>query len=176
MCMKKLFCICLSGLLFLCGTSCSARLTVDNSVSGDLDLNRYLGDWYEIARFDHPFERGLSFCKANYSLREDGKVAVVNSGIKNGKPKESKGKAKLTDDSRVLRVSFFGPFYGDYRILLLDEGYQWVLVGGSSDEFLWILSRTPQLTDEVRKTILSESARRGYDISKLIWVEQQKQS
>ena len=70
----------------------------------------------------------------------------------------------------------FGPFYGDYRILLLDEGYQWVLVGGSSDEFLWILSRTPQLTDEVRETILSESARRGYDISKLIWVEQQKQS
>lgn len=72
-----------------------------------------------------------------------------------------------------MRVSFFGPFYSDYRILLLDEDYQWVLVGGSNEKYLWILSRTPQLTDETHTTILDEATRRGYDVSKLIWVEQE---
>lgn len=144
------------------------------AVSQDiLELDRYLGDWYEIARFDHVFERGLSHSKASYTLREDGKVQVLNSGIKAGAPKEARGKAKLTPDPRVLRVSFFGPFYGDYRIMLLDEDYQWVLVGGSSDKFLWILARTSQISDEVRETILAEATRRGYDVGKLIWVEQE---
>jgi len=167
--MKYLFTI-LTALMTL--FSCSAQPKVDNSVSGELDLNRYLGSWYEIARFDHKFERGLSFCKANYSLREDGKVAVVNSGIKDGKPKEANGKAKLTADPRVLRVSFFGPFYGDYRIMLLDPDYQWVLIGGSNHKYLWILARDPKLPDDVRETILAEAVRRGYDTGKLIWVEQ----
>ncbi|MCR4564863.1 MAG: lipocalin family protein [Bacteroidales bacterium] len=171
--MKKFLNFCLVAVV-LCGVNvaCSGPLTVDNSVSGNLDLNKYLGDWYEIARFDHSFERGLSCCKANYSLREDGKVAVLNTGIKKGKPSEAKGKAKLTDNPRVLRVSFFGPFYGDYRILMLDEDYQWVLVGGGSDDFLWILAREPKLDDEVREQILGEATRRGYDVSQLIWVEQ----
>ena len=172
--MKKFLNFCLLAVV-LCwvNVSCSGPLTVDNSVSGELDLNRYLGDWYEIARFDHSFERGLSFCKANYSLREDGKVAVLNTGMKSGKPSEANGKAKLTDNPRVLRVSFFGPFYGDYRILMLDEDYQWVLVGGGSDDFLWILAREPKLSDEVREQILAEAIRRGYDVNKLIWVEQE---
>ncbi len=155
-----------------CLFACNAQPKVDNSVSGDLQLDKYLGDWYEIARFDHKFERGLNFCKANYSIREDGKIQVLNTGIKNGKPKESKGKAKFTDNPRILRVSFFGPFYGDYRIMLLDPDYQWVLVGGSSEKYLWIMSRTPHLTEEVKATILAEATRRGYDIEKLIWVEQ----
>lgn len=154
-------------------TGCKAQSQVDNSVSGDLDLDRYLGDWYEIARFDHKFERGIQYCKANYSLREDGKVAVLNTGIKDGKLSEAKGKAKLTDNPRILRVSFFGPFYGDYRIMLLDEDYQWVLVGGSDENYLWILARTPKISDEVKETILAEATRRGYDVSKLIWVEQE---
>lgn len=172
--MKKFLNFCLLAVV-LCWVngSCSGPLTVDNSVSGELDLNRYLGDWYEIARFDHSFERGLSFCKANYSLREDGKVAVLNTGMKSGKPSEANGKAKLTDNPRVLRVSFFGPFYGDYRILMLDEDYQWVLVGGGSDKFLWILAREPKLSDEVREQILAEAIRRGYDVNKLIWAEQE---
>ena len=157
--------------LFFC-MSCTAQPQVDNSVAGSLKLDQYLGDWYEIARFDHSFERGIQFSKANYSLREDGKVQVLNSGIKDGKPKEAKGKAKLTDNPRILRVSFFGPFYSDYRVMLLDPDYQWVLVGGSSDKYLWILSRTPELTDSVRETILAEAIRRGYDVNKLIWVEQ----
>jgi lipocalin len=153
-------------------TGCKVQSKVDNSVSGDLQLDKYLGEWYEIARFDHRFERGMQFCKAQYTLREDGKVAVLNTGIKDGKPKEANGKAKLTDNPRILRVSFFGPFYGDYRIMLLSPDYQWVLIGGSNAKYLWILSRTPKLTDDVRETILAEATRRGYDVSKLIWVEQ----
>ena len=159
------------GLCTLLG--CQAQPKVDNSVSGTLDLDRYLGQWYEIARFDHRFERGIEYAKADYSLRGDGKVAVVNSGIKDGQPKESKGKAKFTDNPRVLRVSFFGPFYGDYRIMLLDPDYQWVLIGGSDESYLWIMSRKPRLDASVRKTILAEATRRGYDISKLIWVKQE---
>ena len=154
-------------------TGCKAQTKVDNSVSGDLNLDKYLGTWYEIARFDHKFERGIQLCKAQYSLREDGKVAVLNTGIKNGEPSEARGKAKLTDNPRILRVSFFGPFYGDYRIMLLDEDYQWVLVGGSDDSYLWILARTPKISDEVKETILADATRRGYDVGKLIWVEQE---
>ena len=157
--------------IILC-IGCTKQTKVDNSVSGDLQLDQYLGSWYEIARFDHKFERGISFSLAQYSLRDDGKVAVLNTGIKDGQPSEAKGKAKFTDTPRILRVSFFGPFYGDYRILLLDEDYQWVLVGGSNEKYLWILSRTPQLTDESRTTILAEATKRGYDVSKLICVEQ----
>ncbi len=153
--------------------SCSAPLTVDNSVSGDLKLDKYLGEWYEIARFDHKFERGISHSKAEYTLNENGTVKVVNSGIKNGKPKESKGKAKLTDDPRILRVSFFGPFYGDYRILWIDIFYNTAIVGGGSDDFLWILSRHPQIDPITRGLILDEATKRGYDIDKLIWVEQE---
>ena len=161
--------------LIMCFTffaGCNAQTKVDNSVSGDLNLDKYLGDWYEIARFDHKFERGIQFCKANYSLREDGKVAVKNTGIKNGKPSEANGKAKFTDNPRVLRVSFFGPFYGDYRIMHLDPDYQWVLVGGSDESYLWILARTSKISDKVKETMLNEAMRRGYDVNKLIWVEQ----
>ena len=169
--MKKLLTLLIMCLCFF--TGCKAQSKVDNSVSGDLNLDRYLGDCYEIARFDHKFERGIQFCKAQYSLREDGKVAVLNTGIKNGEPSEAKGKAKLTDNPRILRVSFFGPFYGDYRIMLLDEDYQWVLVGGSDESYLWILARAPKISDEVKDTILAEATRRGYDVGKLIWVEQE---
>ena len=157
--------------ILLC-TACVAQPKVDNTVSGDLKLDQYLGDWYEIARFDHSFERGIQFSKANYTLREDGKVQVINSGIKDGKAKESKGKAKLTDNPRILKVSFFGPFYSDYRVMLLDADYQWALIGSGSAKYLWILSRTPELPKETLDTFLVEAQRRGYDTSKLIWVKQ----
>lgn len=169
--MKALISILAAG-LFLC-IGCAAQPEVDNSVAGDLQLEQYLGDWYEIARFDHRFERGIQFSKANYTLREDGKVQVLNSGIKDGKARQALGKAKLTDNPRILMVSFFGPFYSDYRVMLLDPDYQWVLIGGSSAKYLWILSRTPQLSDEVREFLLSEATRRGYDVGQLIWVEQE---
>jgi lipocalin len=109
--------------------------------------------------------------KATYKLCADGKIEVLNTGIKNGKPKESKGKAKATDTTGLLRVSFFGPFYSDYRILLIDKDYQYALIGSSSDSYLWILSRRAQLTKETKELILKEAQRRGYDTSKLIWVK-----
>ncbi|MBO4565447.1 MAG: lipocalin family protein [Bacteroidaceae bacterium] len=147
-------------------------MTVDNSVVDSLDLNRYLGDWYEIARFDHSFEQGMDFCKANYTLREDGKIDVLNTGIKDGEPEEAEGIGKLTDTPALLRVSFFGPFYSDYRVMMLDSAYQYALIGSGSDDYLWILSRTPKLEDDVKAAILAEAKRRRYDTEKLIWVKQ----
>lgn len=150
----------------------SRAQSVDNSTVKTLDLNSYLGTWYELARFDHSFERGLQEVMTFYELREDGKIDVINSGIKNGKYKVAYGKAKLTDEAGVLRVSFFGPFYSDYRVLMLDDDYEYALVGGKNDKYLWILSRNPELEDEDYDKILTEASRRGYDISRLIWIEQ----
>lgn len=150
-----------------------AQKTVDNSTVPTLDQNRYLGEWYEIARFDHGFERGMEQTKALYTLREDGKIDVTNTGVKDGEPKVANGKAKTTDNPALLRVSFFGPFYSDYRVMLIDPDYQYVLVGSGSDKYLWILSRTPQLSETAKNELLSEASRRGYDTSKLIWVKQE---
>lgn len=158
--------------VLLCLLVGCSKLTVDNSVVTNFDLNRFLGNWYEIARFDHSFERGMEQTKATYVLRKDGKVDVLNTGIKEGKYSEAKGVAKLTDTPSLLRVSFWGPFYSDYRIMLLDDDYQYALVGGGSDDYLWILSRTPQISNEVKDKILAEAQKRGYDTDKLIWVKQ----
>jgi lipocalin len=154
-------------------TGCrSTRQSVDLTPVTNVDLPRYLGQWYEIARFDHWFERGMSHTKANYAMREDGDIQVVNSGLKDGKIKTSTGKAKRTDQQGLLRVSFFWPFYGDYRILWLADDYQYALVGGSDSGYLWILSRKSTIDLSIKNSILSEARRRGYDTDNLIWVEQ----
>ena len=153
-------------------SACDAT-EIDNSTVKSVDLNRYLGSWYEIAKYDHVFERGLDYAMANYTLRDDGKIDVLNTGIKDGRAKDAKGIAKTTNIPGLLKVSFFGPFYSDYRIMMLDTNYQYVLVGGSNDKYLWILSRTPQLDDATKTLILAEANRRGYDTGKLIWVKQQ---
>ena len=151
---------------------CVSGPKVDNAPVAALDLNRYLGEWYEIARFDHSFERGIEQAKANYTLNEDGTIKVVNSGIKNGKPKTAIGKGKLTDTPALLRVSFFGPFYADYRVMMIDDDYAYALVGSGGADYLWILARTPTISDAVKSALLVEARRRGYDTSKLIWVKQ----
>lgn len=166
--MKKFFLMALSAMLF---TGCeSAKL--DNSTVKSVDLSRYLGSWYEIARFDHSFERGMEYAMAHYTMRDDGKIDVLNTGIKDGRAKDAKGIAKTTNQQGLLRVSFFGPFFSDYRIMLLDENYQYVLVGGSTNRFLWILSRTPKLDEATLSLILAEADRRGYDTTRLLWVKQ----
>lgn len=167
--MKKMFFMALAAMFF---SACDAT-EIDNSTVKAVDLNRYLGSWYEIAKYDHVFERGLDYAMANYTLREDGKIDVLNTGIKDGRAKDAKGIAKTTNIPGLLKVSFFGPFYSDYRIMMLDTNYQYVLVGGSNDKYLWILSRTPQLDDATKALILAEADKRGYDTSKLIWVKQQ---
>lgn len=157
-------------ILLLCMVCGCTKLTVDNSVVDSLDVNRYLGEWYEIARYDHRFERGMENTRAIYSMRDDGMIDVINTGVKDGERKESKGKAKLTDTPALLRVSFFGPFYSDYRVMMLDADYQYALIGSGSDDYLWILSRKPSLPDTVKQQVIKEAQRRGYDTSKLIWV------
>ena len=141
----------------------------------EFKLSRYLGKWYEIARFDHVFERGLTNVTAEYRLRDDGKIDVINSGWKNGKLKVANGKAKqpepLTEPSR-LKVSFFLFFYSEYNILLLDDEYNYALVGSKSSDYLWMLSRTPYIPDETKEAMLAEAVKLGYDTSKLIWVDQ----
>lgn len=157
-------------ILLLCMVCGCTKLTVDNSVVDNLDVNRYLGEWYEIARYDHRFERGMENTRAIYSMRDDGMIDVINTGVKDGERKESKGKAKLTDTPALLRVSFFGLFYSDYRVMMLDADYQYALIGSGSDDYLWILSRKPLLPDTVKQQVIKEAQRRGYDTSKLIWV------
>ncbi len=168
--MKKCFLLaCILGLL----SACEASTKVDNSTVSSLDLNRYLGFWYEIAKYDHYFERDLDYAMAHYTLRDDGKIDVLNTGIQDGRAKDAKGIAKTTDVPGLLRVSFFGPFFNDYRVMMIDEDYQYALVGGGSEKYLWILSRIPVLDDATKSYILAEADRRGYDTSKLIWVKQQ---
>ena len=157
-------------------TGCVSGPKVDNAPVAALDLNRYLGEWYEIARFDHSFERGVEQAKANYTQNADGTIKVVNSGIKDGKPKAAVGKGKTTDTPGLLRVSFFGPFYADYRVMMIDEDYTYALVGSGGADYLWILSRTPGLSETAKSELLAEARRRGYDMGKLIWVRQGKDS
>ena len=153
-------------------TSCTTLQKVNNKTIDSLDLNRFLGEWYEIARFDHCFESGMENNKAVYTMGEDGIVSVKNSGVKNGNLKEVSGIAKTTDNPGLLRVSFFKPFYADYRVLYLDADYQYALVGSASSDYLWILSRTPQLEYSAKEILLSEAVSRGYDINNFIWVKQ----
>lgn len=153
---------------------------IDNTVVKELNVQKYLGTWYEIARFDHRFERGLVGVTAEYSMRDDGKIKVLNSGYKNsldGELSQAVGKAKIPDpinDPAKLKVSFFLFFYGDYYVMELDKNYQWALIGSSSDKYLWILSRKPQMETELYNDLLDKLQKRGYDVSKLIKIEQKK--
>lgn len=159
-------------------SGCSAKnATLDNTPIKELDLNKYLGTWYEIARFDHTFERGLDNVSAKYSLTDDGMVKVENAGWKEGGYQSIIGKAKQPDAEKnpaLLKVSFFWIFYSDYRILYLDEDYQNVLIGGVNSKYLWIMSRTPSPNQETIDLLIKEAKRRGYDTQKLIMVDQSK--
>ena len=173
--LKLTFFVAFSLFIFIGGCQTKTSEKMNTSVIKELDLQRYLGTWYEIARFDHSFERGLVGVTATYSMRGDGKIKVLNQGYKNtldGKLSVAEGKAKTTGEPGKLKVSFFWIFYADYFVMELDENYKWALIGSKSDKYLWILSRTPKLEDNVKKLILHHAVKRGYDTSKLIWVEQ----
>ena len=137
------------------------------------DLDRYLGTWYEIARLDHSFERGLTDVSATYSRRDDGGVRVLNRGWDPAKKswKEAEGKAYFLGPADVasLKVSFFGPFYGGYHIFALDPDYRWVMLSGPSRDYLWILSRTPQLPDSVLQPLLAQARQAGFATEALIF-------
>ncbi len=149
----------------------------DNSTVSEFDLSRYLGTWYEIARFNHSFERGMDNAMAQYILQDDGTVVVLNTGWKNGQFKIAEGKAKYPDPEKkpgALKVSFFMFFYSEYNVMMVDEDYTISLVGSKTDNFLWILSRTPVPDPDLLQAVLDEAQARGYDTSKLIWVDQSR--
>ena len=164
--------------LALCLVGCLGIPEGTRPVDG-FELDRYLGKWYEVARLDHSFERGLSNVTAEYSLRDDGGVRVTNRGFKDARDmwKDAEGKAFFDGDPSTgkLKVSFFGPFYGAYNVIALDQGnYQWSLVVGPDTDYLWILSRTPVLDQVVFDQLLSQAKANGFDIDEVIFVDQEK--
>lgn len=142
----------------------------------NFDLSRYLGKWYELARIDHSFEKGLQRTQAEYSLATNGSIHVVNRGFnpKRGEWKISHGKAKPTmaPDIAALKVSFFGPFYGGYNVVALDDDYQWAMVIGSKLDYFWILSRQPSLPNGVQDRLMHQAKMLGVDLQKILWVHQ----
>ena len=173
------FNILLMGSLFLLGlTSCG---TIPKGVSAvdPFDKDKYLGKWYEIARIDFSFERNLNNTTAEYSIRPDGKIKVVNRGYNTKKEKweEAVGKARFVGNERVgqLQVSFFGPFYAGYNVLAIDENYQYALVGGDDFKYLWLLSRQKTMPEAVKNEYVEKAKTLGYHAEDLIWVEHDKQ-
>ena len=161
------------AVILLSAQSCKAQ-TINTTTVDNLDVERYMGRWYELARYDHRFERNMERCEAYYALESDGNIAVRNSGIdtKTGLLRIVDGKAKLGKQPGQLRVSFFLFFYSDYNVLALGENYDWSLVGSKSPKYLWILSRTPSLPESTIEHILAIARARGYDTDSLIWVRQ----
>jgi lipocalin len=153
----------------------TAKTRLNTSTIDSLDISRYMGRWYELARFDHPFERNMELVTANYTLKPDGTVEVINSGYntRRGKFKQSRGVARRVKGRYgELEVTFFLNFWSPYKVLELAPDYSYALVGSNSDKYLWILSRTPRLPSNVLSDILAMAEARGYDTDQLIWVEQ----
>ncbi|USD36118.1 lipocalin family protein [Ferrimonas sp. SCSIO 43195] len=157
------------SLLMLAG--CTSVPTGVTPVQG-FELERYLGTWHEVARLDHSFERGLSDVSAHYSRRDDGGVRVLNRGIdsSSGDISEAEGRAYFVGESTTghLKVSFFGPFYGAYVVFELDPDYQYAFVSGYNRDYLWLLARTPQVSESVMQAFRSRATELGFDLSGLI--------
>ena len=156
-----------SALLFGC-----ARSTADIPAVGNFDPDRYMGTWYEIARLPHRFERGLDFVRAEYKLNPDGSIRVVNSGVRSGEPRSIVGRAQLKHPGAApptgeLEVSFFRPFYSDYRIIELDPEYRYAVVTGSTRDYLWILAREPVLEKPLLASLLARAGERGFAVNEL---------
>lgn len=139
-------------------------------VVAQVDLQRYLGRWYEIAHLPFRFENDCTDITATYSLSKDGKISVLNECLKNGKLKQAKGKAKVVDKSTgaKLKVTFFWPFSADYWIIDLGKNYEYAVVGTPNRKYLWILNRTPQMDDALFAQLVESAKSKGFDVNKLI--------
>lgn len=173
---NKKFLLMLFSVLFFSCSNIQSQM-INKSTVRNLELKRYLGTWYEIARFQHKFEKDLVGVTATYNLLDNGKIEVINKGYKynlDGEKSVAIGKAKIPDfaEPGKFKVSFFWIFYADYNVLELDTNYKWALIGSSSSKYLWILSRTPKLDNNVYEFILSKAKERGYDLSQLYKVPQ----
>jgi apolipoprotein D and lipocalin family protein len=137
-------------------------------------IERYLGKWYEIARLDHRFERGLTQISAEYSMRQDGGLKVLNRGYSNEKQEwseaEGRGYFVQSPNEAYLKVSFFGPFFGSYIVFELDTvNYQYALISGPDKSYFWLLARTPTIDDNLKKKLIAKAAALGFDTTKLIF-------
>jgi apolipoprotein D and lipocalin family protein len=157
-------------------SACSTAPPPGVTVVTPFDLARYEGKWYEIARLDHSFERGLSDVSASYKQQADGSVQVINRGYdsQRGDWKQATGRALFTGDPQhaSLKVSFFGPFYGGYHVVALDPQYRWSMVIGPDRDYVWILARDKQLSPDVREQLLDQARALGIAVERLIWVAQ----
>lgn len=169
--MRVFFAVCISFLLSGC-------LGMPDGISpvAEFELDKYLGKWYEIARLDHSFERGLDNVTAEYSLRARGGVQVVNRGFSTTKNKwkQADGKAYFvgSNNEGYLKVSFFGPFYGSYVVFELDkENYQYAFVTSSNTSYLWFLSRTPDVSEELKARFVQSARELGFNTDNLIFVK-----
>lgn len=143
----------------------------------NFESERYLGTWYEIARLDHSFEQGLEQVSATYSMREDGGIKVINKGYstEDKEWKEAIGKAYFVDEKEIghLKVSFFGPFYGSYIIFKMDQvNYQYAFISSYNHDYLWLLSRTPQVSEQVKQDFIDTATEYGFATEQLIFVDQ----
>lgn len=161
-----------SSLLFFnsCQTMPKGVIPVKN-----FNKDKYLGKWYEIARFDFRFEKDMDNTTATYSLNEDGTIKVINRGYNYKKKKwsQAEGKAKFVGlpTTAQLKVSFFGPFYSPYNVIELDEDYKYALIAGKNTKYMWILSREKSIPDDIRKKYIEKAKSLGFNISNLIWVK-----
>jgi apolipoprotein D and lipocalin family protein len=139
-----------------------------------VDLNKYLGKWYEIARLPAKFQEGCDETTATYTLLGNGNISVLNECRKSGKIKKAKGKAKIVDKATgaKLKVTFFWPFYGDYWVIKLGENYEYAVVGTPNRKYLWILSRTAQMDSKLYSELTEFAKSNGFDIDKLIRTSQ----
>lgn len=165
-------------LLIIISLALSGCLGMPESVKpvSDFEINQYLGKWYEIARLDHSFEEGLSQVTAEYTLKDDGGVSVLNRGFlaSENEWKEAEGKAYFvnSESEGYLKVSFFGPFYGSYVVFELDsDNYQYAFVSGPNTDYLWLLARTPSVDQELKDMFVQMVKERGFDTKRLIFVD-----
>lgn len=158
--------------------SCGATIPEKAKAVTNFDKTKYLGKWYEIARLDFKYEKGLNNVTAQYSLNNNGTIKVDNKGynVKKDKWEESIGKAKFVkkDDVGMLKVSFFGPFYAGYNVIAIDDNYKYALVAGENLKYMWILSRETTIPESIKANYLIKAQEIGYNVSDLVWTEHNK--
>lgn len=172
--MKKiLFLLCVLFGMSSCSSKENER-SIDNRTVSELNISRFMGKWYEIARYEHRFEKDMTHVSATYTLRDDGKIEVLNEGYKSGEFQQIKGRAKQPDaaDPGKLKVSFFLWFYSDYYILEVGADYDYVLVGSNTDKYLWIMYREKQMPQQLLDELLEKLRARGYNTGRLLFVNQ----
>ena len=163
-----------AGIAFLL-YSCGSTIPKNATAVQNFDKSKYLGKWYEIARLDFKYEKGLNNVTAEYSLNDNGTIKVDNKGydVKKDKWEQSIGKAKFVkkDNVGMLKVSFFGPFYSGYNVLAIDPDYKYALIAGESLKYMWILSRETSIPENIKLDYLRKAQEIGYDTSELVWVK-----